>query len=67
MESRNGTSAVFMRLIPVLQVILYMAQLVMSGYQVNVVDVRALFDSRRDENTAVNNKQGSGNFKQQKR
>ena len=58
MESRIGTSAVFIRLIPVLQVILYMAQLVMSGYQVNVVDVRALFDSRRYEDTAVNNRQG---------
>lgn len=43
-----------------------MAQLVMSGYQVNVVDVRALFDSRRYENTAVNNRQGTGNLKQLK-
>ena len=58
MESWIGTSAVFIRLIPALQVILYMAQLVMSGYQVNVVDVRALFDSRRYEDTAVNNRQG---------
>jgi len=44
MESWVGASAVLERLIPVLQVILNMAQLMMGGYQVVVINVGTLLD-----------------------
>ena len=45
MESWVGASAVHIRLVPVLQVILNMTQLMVSGYQVIVVDIDTLFNS----------------------
>lgn len=53
MESWVGASAVLIRLVPVLQVILNMTQLVVGGYQVIVVDVGTLFDSERKKQYIV--------------
>ena len=43
MESWVGASAILERLVPVLQVILNMTQLMMSGYQVVVINIGTLF------------------------
>jgi len=53
MESWVGASAVLIRLVPVLQVILNMTQFVVGGYQVIVVDVGTLFDSERKKQYIV--------------
>ena len=45
MEARVGARAVHSGLVPVLQIVLDVAELVMSRYQVVVVDICALFDS----------------------
>ena len=49
MESWVGASAVLERLVPVLQVILNMTQLMMSGYQVVVINVGTLFHRVKDK------------------
>ena len=47
MESWVSSSAVFVSLVPVLQVILNVAQFVVGGYQVVVINVGTLLDPEK--------------------